>query len=494
MNTDGFDLNEFVNLATRLGSDTTNVEVKACEKGLSKSITETISAFSNGSGGILICGLSEKDNFNPVEKFDAKRISDAVSQTCDDKMEPPVRATISFEEFRQKPIIQVNIPETAPHLKPCYIKSKGPYEGSFIRVGDGDRKLSRYEVDRLIEERKQPTYDAQVVKDASLEDFDSELVSNLLHRERANSPRIFATLKDEEALISLNIIKKGDDGSTHPTLAGIMALGKHPQKYFPRANVTFATFPGSSKEELSESGARFLDSRTIIGSIPVMLTETLIAVRRNMKITTRIAGGTRVDVPEYPEIAIRELVANALMHRDYSPEGLGSQVQVNMFSDRLEVISPGGLFGIVTVDNIGTYGASSSRNQFLSRILESVPYPTGYSEKGYVVENKGTGFAQVQASLKAQNMPPAIPDDSLSQFAVSIFKSKPSKTQSGKGTNRETTILDEISQKGSISTSEVAQLLSVSNATAYRHIKSLLEAGKIQSVGSGGRSTRYEIV
>ena len=441
----------------------------------------------------MVCGLSEKNNFRPVEGFNARQISDAITQTCGDKMEPPVRTTISIEEFEDKLAVIANIPETAPHLKPCYVKNRGPYDGAFLRVGDGDRKLSRYEVDRLIEEREQPSYDAQIVPDATLDDFDSELVAGLLQRERANSPRVFSTLNDEDALLSLNAVKKAEDDSIRPTLAGLMSLGKHPQKHFPRANVTFAAFPGTSKEMLSDEGARFLDSRTIIGSIPVMLAETLIAVRRNMKITTRVEGGTRYDTTDYPELAVRELVANALMHRDYSSEGLGSQVQVNLFSDRLEIISPGGLFGMVTVDNIGTYGASSSRNQFLSRLLESVPYPKGYSESGYVVENKGTGFAQVQAALRAQNMPPAIPDDSLSHFAVTMIKQQTTKTQQSTKASRSEAILAILENQGRISTSEAARMLNVSSSTAYRYIKNLIKAGKIQSEGSRGRSTRYKL-
>ena len=141
-----------------------------------------------------------------------------------------------------------------------------------------------------------------------------------------------------------------------------------------------------------------------------------------MRIASYVVGGSRTDVPEYPEVAVREAVANALMHRDYSPEALGSQVQVNMFADRIEIISPGGLYGMVTVDNIGTYGASSSRNQFLSRILESVPYPEGYPERGFVVENKGTGFAQIQGSLRSQGMRPAFPRDDLSLFCLTMWK------------------------------------------------------------------------
>lgn len=499
MHSTSFDINAFIKLARLIGSDTAEVEVKTAAKGLPKDIVETISAFANRSGGTIVCGLSEKDGFHPVAGFNAKEISEGLSQACSDKMEPPVRAEIHVDRFEDSAVVVVSIPETAPYQKPCYIKARGPYDGSFFRAGEGDRKLSRYEVDRLIEERQQPSYDAQVVSGSSLADLDQELVEGFLRRERAASPRVFAGLSDEDALLTMGVIKD-DGGVLRPTLAGLMALGRHPQKYFPRTNVTLAVFPGSSKESLAEDGARFLDSKTVIGSIPVMVSETLAVVRRNMKTASYVTGGARHDVPEYPEVAIREAVANALMHRDYSPEGLASQVQVNVYADRIEVINPGGLYGMVTVDNIGKYGASASRNQHLSRILESAPYPQGYPEQGYVVENKGTGFAQIQASLKSNGMPPAEPEDGLSLFAITIRKAQtgsqadeaPENTVSSNAPEQELGIvMDAAKSRGSISTAEASALLGVSSATAYRRIRDLIEDGLLKPAGKQGRSIRY---
>lgn len=397
------------------------------------------------------------------------------------------------------------IPETAPFQKPCYVKARGPYDGSFVRSGEGDRKLSRYEVDRLIEERQQPKHDIRVIENAEASELDPELVAGFLRRERAASPRVFAGLSDEDALLSMGVLGKSSNDGLKPTLAGLMALGRHPQRHFPRANVTFAVFPGTSKEELAADGARFLDSRTIIGSVPVMVAETLACVRRNMRVSSYVDGGSRRDVTEYPEVAVREAVANALMHRDYSPEGLGSQVQVNLYADHLEIVSPGGLYGTVTVDNIGQYGASSSRNQYLSRILESTPYPAEYPESGYVVENKGTGFAQMQRALKARGMRPAEPIDALALFVLRMRKKgggshwtsgslvrTPSTSRDGRD---DASVIRELAKsRGSVSTSEVAKTLNVSSATALRRIKGLVNEGVLAQSGKGGRSMRYVLV
>ena len=320
-------------------------------------------------------------------------------------------------------------------------------------------------LDRMTAERTQSTHDARLVPDATVDELDPELLSGFLARERATSSHVFKNLTDEDVLLAFGTAKRDDAGTVRPTLAGLMALGRHPQAHFSGANIVFIAFWGPKSDPLA--GGRFLDSRTVIGPIPVMVAETLASVRRNMRIASYVVGGSRIDVPEYPEVAVREAVANALMHRDYSPEALGSQVQVNMFADRIEIISPGGLFGMVTVDNIGTYGASSSRNQFLSRILESVPYPEGYPERGFIVGNRGAGFARIQESLSRQGMRSAFPRDELSLFCLTMWKGQSAEkstasaaAQRPASANREwEVIVEEVRLSGSVTTSRAADVL-----------------------------------
>ena len=154
------------------------------------------------------------------------------------------------------------------------------------------------------------------------------------------------------------MLDEDEDGVLRPTLAGLLALGFYPQKHFPRLSVSFAAYPGTTKATLPETGQRFLDSNDFVGPIPVMIAEAVAAVAKNMRTGSFFEGAFREDVPDYPQEAVREAVANALMHRDYSPEAWGAQVQVNMYADRLEILNPGGLYGSVTVDTLGTLGLS----------------------------------------------------------------------------------------------------------------------------------------
>ena len=141
-----FDLESYIGLARRLGTDTKRVEVKAAAQGLPKSMAETLSAFSNTSGGVVVLGLAERAGFQAVPGFKARAVADALAQMCGEKMEPPVRASVEIVEFEGSPVVVATVPELPPELKPCFVKSRAMHDGSYARVGDGDRRLSPYEV------------------------------------------------------------------------------------------------------------------------------------------------------------------------------------------------------------------------------------------------------------------------------------------------------------------------------------------------------------
>lgn len=253
-------------------------------------------------------------------------------------------------------------------------------------------------------------------------DFDEELLEGFMRRQRADSPRAFKGMSDEELLEALCVTARDGEGIVRPTLAGLMALGRFPQRYFPRACLSFTVIPGTSKADVSAEGLRFLDSREIVGPIPVMISELMVALRRNVRVSSKVEGAFRIDRPEYPETAVREAVANALMHRDYSPDGCTSQVQVTMYDDRIEILSPGGLCRAMTVDRLGELGVSFPRNQALANILRVTPYAEGFAEVGSVVENKGTGYFQIRASLREANMPEPVAIDHITAFEVALYK------------------------------------------------------------------------
>lgn len=468
-------LQEVVARLRKIGNDTQTYEVKEAKYELPKGMLDTVSAFSNGQGGFIILGLSEKNGFTPVDGFNARSMADALAVACGE-LSPVVRPQIEVVPFEGALVLCARVEELHPREKPCYKTSSGMYAGSFIRVGDGDRRLTTYEVERMLDEHHQPVYDDEAVEGATVEDFDPRLLAGFVARQRQQHPRLLGAKTDEEIMLMLHVIKRvGDD--VRPTVGGLMAMGEFPQQFFPRLNVTFTSYPGIDKAARHD-GVRFLDNKTIVGPIPMMVEETLSCVSENMKTGAVIEGAFRKDMPDYPPVAVREAVANALMHRDYSEAARGSQVQVNMYADRLEVLNPGGLYGDVTIEGLGTSGISSSRNQFLSNILETTPYGDG----DFVVENRGTGYQEIEQQLKGAHMHPPIPRSSTVSFSLTFKKRRmePEEKSVGRTGEIDEAILAYLAEHTSAATRELVEWSGLSKTAVGNHIRALVAEGKIE--------------
>lgn len=466
----------------QIGNDTQTCEVKEATRKVPENLTDTLSAFSNGNGGTIILGISEKNGFTPVEGFDARGMQEAVNAACE-KLTPRVRPDIDIVPFEGVNVLVAEIPPMPRKDKPCYITTKGRYQGSYIRSGDGDRKLTQYEIDRLVEDHAQPTFDNDIVPDATFDDLDPALIDQFLARQRQLYPRLFATRDDQTILTNMHVVRRDAAGTIRPTLGGIMALGLFPQQFFPRLNITFTAFPGVTKAETVDDERRFLDARTLIGPIPLMIDDALNAVVRNMRTGAIIESAFRRDVPDYPRKAVREAIANALMHRDYSPDARGSQVQVNMYADRLEVLNPGGLFGGVTIDNLGESGVSASRNQFLSNILETTPYPGG----GFVVENRGTGYQVIEEELQDALMPPPRPLNTLTFFSLTFDKRRVSASEQRiiDTSDVPAAIIAMLKERSSASAREMAEASGLSRSTINNNLRRLISDGTVEPTEPG---------
>lgn len=210
-----------------------------------------------------------------------------------------------------------------------------------------------------------------------------------------------------------------------------------------------------------------------------------------------LKNGLRYDLADYPLDAVHEAVCNALMHRDYSTMGRGSQVQVNMYEDRLEVLSPGGLFGAVTVNTIGEVGSSSTRNPALAALLETTPYENG----GFVAENRGTGYALIESELASHDMPKAEVIDRPSLFQIVLRRSEsenqktcqaaPASSRMVRTNKTEDAVISVLEELGDARTSEIAEHSGLPRSTASRALKQLMQKGLVAvSPGATTNPTR----
>ena len=470
-------MTELIELMRLIGNDTQQCEVKECKRKISSTITDTLSAFSNGSGGWIILGLSEKNGFTPVEGFDARAMQEALSQACE-KMTPVVRPVIVTCPFEGANLVFARIDEMLPRDKPCFTTALGPHGGSFIRTGDGDRRMTSYEVDRLIEEHLQPTYDLDIVPDATTDDLDPQLVAGLLARVREQHPRVFADRDGIDVLLDLQVLRHDDSdesevgGILRPTLAGLLALGRYPQKFYPRLGISIAVFPGTSRDDVFRGDERLVASKSVVGSIPVMIDDAVDSLMRWI-------GAKK---PDYPPLVLREAIANALTHRDYSPDARGTQVHISVFTDRIEITNPGGLYGMVTHDVLASphpvTGAPfvSTRNQFLFTLLESTPYPGG----GFVNPEGGDGYQRIAAALREAGIEPATTRNDINTFTMTITKQRTMANSSPGDVVK--AIMTVLERHSAMSVKEIMRELQLTPLAATSGMRELMKEGRVARV------------
>ncbi len=300
-----------------IGSDTQRYEVKAAKTALPESIVETISAFANRTGGTIILGLNERSNFSTMPDFNAGAIHDALLRIGDD-LTPPCRLYIERYPFERSEIV-VTVVEPVPlDQRPCFITKKGVRYGSFIRTGDGNQRLTDYEIERLREFHQQPSFDRQPIYEASMDDLDSSILEAIVQRNREITPRIFGKMDRIEILTKLGAIAPDSENSGRyvPTLAGLLVAGIFPQEFFPRLNITFTVYPGVQKAQ--SDGIRYLETQSVNGTIPEMLIGSLELLKKHMNKRALIQEALRKEITDYPILASRLCQpknGNGLRHR-----------------------------------------------------------------------------------------------------------------------------------------------------------------------------------
>ncbi len=405
-------LGEILDELRRLGSDHASVEVKRAQRGLPQDLWETLSAFANASGGLIILGVEEKSGFTVTGVADPATAEQQLGALCGE-MEPPVRADIATVTVDSRAVVTAHIPAVPRDQRPCHRRSLGPYAGSRLRVSDGNRKLTEYEVSLLISNQREPRQDQLPVPEARPEDLDQTAVEAYVARLRESRPAVFGEYPHESVLLRTNVLTEVDDRLV-PTLAGLLSFGVYPQQFFPQLNISVVRYPTPEPGVPGPRGERFLDSAVVDGSIPVMLREAVAVLKRNMQRRSLVMGLFRQDEWEYPEVAIREALTNALVHRDLSTGARGTQVQVEMYPDRLVIRNPGGLYGPIGVDDLGLSGTSSSRNRSLLKILADA----GAGDGRTVCENVGSGIFTMRRALADAGMEPPEFRDNIATFEV----------------------------------------------------------------------------
>lgn len=394
------------------GNDTWNIEAKAAEGGYPASADATLNAFANmPEGGLLLFGVSETaDGIDVTGVDDPQTLMDQIGAKARQRVTPPIRlGAVEVHEIEGKNVVACVVPPQDPSLRPYRLGKNGP---AFIRSADGDYEISEPEVRVMLAQMEPPQFDRRPVDGADVDvDLDPRLLEQYLNQQRSRAPRLRG-MDRTELLRRTNVI---DPESGRPTIAALYALGVHPQQFFPTLSVKARVLPGPA----DSTGVRLRNQREFAGPIPDLLDSVLAWISENIGSTIVFDSSTGHgrNVPELPLVALREVVANALVHRDLSPASLTKYVNVVRKPGELLMTNPGGLWGL-TERQLGTTGPSA-RNPVLYEMCRSITTEDG----NRVVEASATGIPVIRRTLEESHLPPPRFRDRVISFDVDLSSS-----------------------------------------------------------------------
>lgn len=367
------------------GGDTTSIEAKTFSEYSPEQLGPTLSAFANKpGGGTILLGVSERDGISVVGVDDVDDLLKRAANQARNGFRPPIRVDVHAIDLDGKTIGVVNVEGADVNEKPVrWLKDKKAY----LRQYDGDYQMSPSEEQMLVLRHHRPNADVQAVPGSSLRDLDPNLVTRYLSSVRETTPRLVND-SDEAVLFFTGVV--ADRENEELSVAGLYALGEYPQRLLPHLTLT-AAVEGSGD-------VRAVNRRDFTGSLPVILDDVLEWVAQNVEsrqVVTRDGNG----LTDYtvPLLAAREVISNALVHRDLSEASRGKGIDLRITRDGFRLTNPGGLWGI-TVDRLGT-GDHPAVNERLYQICRNVE-----GRSGRVIEAMGTGIREVRRSLREAGM------------------------------------------------------------------------------------------
>ena len=373
------------------GGETSTVQFKQKFDNQDKIAAEII-AMANAKGGMIIFGIEDKTgSIAGLEYADLQNTSNKISTVANELIKPLTYIFIEIvaieTEAGEKKVLIVTVDEGV--AKP-YKDNNGTI---WMKQGADKRKVTdNNEIMRLFQQSGILHTDEMLVHDTSIEDIDCQKVNEYLKRITQN-PDEYKKIPENLLYQNLQIIKKNN-----LTLGGLLFFGKEPQLYKPAFCVKAVAFYGNFI-----GGLNYRDSRNMTGTIPELFKESMLFFKLNLRHEQKGQNFNSSGILEISEIALEELIQNALIHRDYTQN---SPVRLMIFDDRIEIVSPGCLPNSLTVENI-KLGNAVVRNNMLA----------SYSAK--LIKYKGFGSG-IPRALEEQPNIELINDESGNQFIVKI--------------------------------------------------------------------------
>jgi ATP-dependent DNA helicase RecG len=429
------------------------------------SLAETLVAFANGDGGTVLMGLTPEGAIN--RHFDGED-AEALLWQAQALCRPPVRTDWQQVEAPHGMAVAIQVVRSTE----LHTLNDGRV---LIRVGAENRPLTGDEVSQLAATKATGDFETSDVAGATRADLNDEIIREYIVK-REERGQIELSRPVDQILSEIGATT--DDGV--PTVAGTLLFGREPQFYLPQSGLVFVRFAGNEPRG-PEGLPGYSRREEIHGPLPRLIEAAWKVAWEEMRVAAVVRGLEREEHSEYPPFAVREALVNAVCHRDYRLKG--RRIEMRMFDDRLEVISPGGLPGYITVNNI--VDEHFSRNPRLVGGL----YQWGY------IEELGLGIDRMIEDMVQAGHPP--PEFRATPYSFTVVLRNVRERHAipepweRSMNERQLKALNHVREAGSITNREYQNLCpNVSTETLRLDLKDLVEKGVLLRIGAK-RGTYY---
>ncbi|MCE2422238.1 MAG: putative DNA binding domain-containing protein [Gemmatimonadetes bacterium] len=334
-------------------------------------LADEMTAFANAKGGVLLCGVTDEGEIQGLTREQMAALDRLLVEVATQSIKPALLIDVQHRKLEGQGFILVDIPPgNAVHER----------DGrAFVRVGSTKPRMDSDQRQRLVQGRAQRrfhSFDQMAVEHTGFETLDEALWEPLLSAAGAENPR--------RGLRNIRLLTIDDASVERASIAGILLCARKPHTWLPRATIMATCYRG--KDRASEQ----LDAREIEGPLPRQVDDAMSFMVRNMRVAARKAPA-REDMPQYSLAAVFEAVVNAVAHRDYSVSARA--IRLSMFSDRLEIDSPGVLPNGLTVQ--GMHASQATRNEVIASVFGRIPVGEipGSAHRRHLMERRGDGVS-----------------------------------------------------------------------------------------------------
>ena len=425
-----------------------NIEYKVEMPKKSEKYMKTVVAFANGRGGRIVFGIDDKTlnivGMNPDTIF---QTMDSITNAISDSCEPKIYPDVTLQSIDDKTIIVVEI-HPGP-MRPYYIKNKGLVDGTYVRVAGTSRHAEGYMLKELILEGQNRYFDNEPCEYLEINEDDIKDLCDKMKKiaiENTWNDEEKAAIRDvtKNILITWGILKE-DNGKIIPTNAYALLTGKMQIQ----PTIQCAVFKGKTR-------AYFVDRREFSGPIQDQVQLAFQYVLEKINMGMQIKGIYRQDVYELPINSVRELIANAVAHRNYLEPG---NIQVAIFDDRLEVTSPGMLLNTVSIKKM-IEGYSRLRNPAIANAFAYMK----------IIEKWGTGIPRILRECKEYGLKKPELIDFDGDFRVNMYRREEKSKTTQTTTQTTTQITTQTTIKLTKNDHEILQVIQNNPALSQKEI------------------------